>query len=176
MVEIPYYTSARIRALKAATDDWVAATHINWDVAACWHLPISDIAGDVEHVEMSVGRKLRRYFNQLDRRIFKSQQKRGSRVQRFITLEHAESTGWHVHGILATPPHVDQQQLIADVKQIWLYCVQDDKIGLPSAHLAWCEPTTSHYAQYTTKQSFAPLHRARGTIDYQNTYFSYLPN
>jgi hypothetical protein len=171
MDRTPYYTSTRINSLKAAADCWVSSNGINWDIAACWHLPLSDLIGDVENVEMRVGTKLRRYFNTLDRRIFKAQHKRGQRIKRFITLEHADSVGWHVHGILETPQQSDQQHLISVVKETWIDCVQKDKIGLPRAHLAWCEPIEDRYAQYTTKHSFAPLHRARGTIDYLNTYF-----
>jgi hypothetical protein len=176
MDEIPYHTTARLKSLKAAADEWVKATGIAWDIAACWHLPICDMAGDVEHVEMAVGRKLRRYFNQLDRRIFKADHKLGFRVKRFITLEHAKSVGWHVHGFLATPEHMSQKQLIEDVKQVWLDCVQYDKIGLPLSRLTWCEPITSHYPQYTTKHSFGPLQNAKGAMDIQNTYFGELPN
>jgi hypothetical protein len=176
MVDSTYHTQARARALKAAADDWVAATGIAWDTAACWHLPLSDIACDVEDAEMRIGTKLRRYFNQLDRCVFKAQHKRGHRVNRFITLEHAASVGWHVHGILATPQHIEQQQFIDDVQRVWLNCITHDKIALPTSCFAWCEPITGHYARYTTKQSFALAHYAKGTIDYQNTYLGDLPH
>jgi hypothetical protein len=171
MDTIPYYTSTRINSLKAAADSWVSSTCIKWDIAACWHLPLSDLLGDVENVEMRVGTKLRRYFNTLDRRIFKAKHKKGTRIKRFITLEHAASVGWHVHGILETPQHIDQHQFISAVKNTWVHCVKNDKIGLPRSHLAWCEPIETRYPQYTTKHSFAPLHRAKGTIDPMNTYF-----
>lgn len=166
-----YLNQPRINALKSATDDWVSTQDIVWDIAACWHLPLSDLKGDIENVEMSVGTKLRRYFNTLDRCVFKAQHKKGQRIKRFITLEHAECVGWHIHGILETPPHIEQRQFIGAVKDTWIDCVSNDKIGLPRTRLAWCEPIADRYPQYTTKQSFAPLHRARGTIDILNTYF-----
>lgn len=171
MADSIYLNTQRISALKSATDNWVSAQDIVWDIAACWHLPLSDLKSDIENVEMSVGTKLRRYFNTLDRRIFKAQHKKGQRIKRFITLEHADSVGWHVHGILETPQHIQQQHLVSVVKHTWIDCIQNDKIGLPQTRLAWCEPIEARYPQYTTKNSFAPLHRARGTIDLQNTYF-----
>jgi hypothetical protein len=171
MADSTYFNSSRISALKSAADEWVSAQDIAWDIAACWHLPLSDMKGELENVEMRVGTKLRRYFNTLDRHLFKARHKRGARIKRFITLEHADSVGWHVHGVLATPTHIQQAQFISVVKHTWIDCVENDKIGLPRTRLAWCEPIQDRYAQYTTKHSFAPLHRARGTIDYLNTYF-----
>ena len=171
MADSIYLNTQRISALKSATDNWVSEQDIVWDIAACWHLPLSDLKSDIENVEISVGKKLRRYFNTLDRRVLKARHKKGQRIKRFITLEHAESVGWHIHGILETPPRIDTQQFIGAVKDTWIDCVSNDKIGLPHAHLAWCQHIVDRYPQYTTKQSFAPLHRARGTIDILNTYF-----
>lgn len=171
MDRIPYYTSARISSLKAAADSWLDASNVNWDIAACWHLPLSDLNCDIEQAEITVGTKMRRYFNLLDRRIFKAQHKRGRRVQRFITLEHAKSVGWHVHGILATPPHVLRDHLIELAEVTWLDCLSNQRVGLPKTRLAWCEPIEDRYPQYSTKQSFGPLHNAKGSIDYLNTYF-----
>lgn len=176
MDKLPFYTAERLKSLKEAADNWVTSTGIEWDTAACWHLPISKMKGSIDQAELTVGRKLRRYFNQLDKRVFKAQLRNGYRVKRFITLEYAASVGWHVHGILSTPPHIDQQRFIEDVKQVWLNCVQDDSIGLPLSRLAWCEPVKDHYPQYTTKNSFGPLQNAKGAIDILNTYFGELPN
>jgi hypothetical protein len=167
----PYYTNTRINSLKSAADSWVLSNNANWDIAACWHLPLSDIQGDMEQVEINVGKKMRRYFNLLDRRIFKAKYKRGCRVPRFITLEHAASVGWHVHGILATPAHVTRDLLIDLSKQTWLDCLANTRVGLPKTRLAWCEPIEARYPQYSTKQSFGPLYNAKGTIDILNTYF-----
>jgi hypothetical protein len=93
------FNTQQVRLLKAAADKWVLDTGIAWDIAAMWNLPNGDIPGGVDHIEIEVGRRLRRYFNLLDRRVFKSKHKRGHRLQRFITIEHAHSVGWHVHGI-----------------------------------------------------------------------------
>lgn len=114
---------------------------------------------------------MRHYFNLLDKRTFKARQKRGYRIRRFITLEHAASVGWHVHGILATPSHVSRSDLIELTKTTWLYCIDGERVGLPKTRLAWCEPIEDRYAQYSTKQSFGPLQHAKGTIDILNTYF-----
>jgi len=171
MADSTYYTSTRLNALKSASDSWVNTSNVNRDIAACWHLPLSDINGDIEQVEITVGKKMRRYFNLLDRRTFKARHKRGYRIQRFITLEHAASVGWHVHGILATPSHVTRDCLIELTKNTWLDCIKGERVGLPKTHLAWCEPIRDRYAQYSTKQSFGPLHHAKGTIDALNTYF-----
>lgn len=176
MDKIPYHTSTRIRLLREASDKWASGTGVVWDIAACWHLPFGDMEGGIDDVDIRIGKKLRRYFNQLDRRIFKAQHKRGHRVKRFITLEHAESVGWHVHGFLATPSHIDQQDFMEDVRQVWQRCVRYDRIGLPRTRLAWCEPIVNRYPQYTTKHSFGPLQGAKGTIDTQNAYFGELPN
>ena len=166
-----YYTSTRIKSLKSAADSWVDTLDVKWDIAACWHLPLSDLIGDIDQVEIAVGKKMRRYFNLLDRRTFKARHKRGYRIQRFITLEHAASVGWHVHGILATPTHLSREDLIELTKTTWLDCVDGERVSLPKTRLAWCEPIEDRYAQYTTKQSFGPLQNAKGTIDVLNTYF-----
>lgn len=171
MDRIPYYTSARISSLKAAADRWVDASNVSWDIAACWHLPLSDVKGDIEQAEINVRTKMRRYFNLLDRRIFKAQHKRGHRVQRFIKLEYAKSVGWHVHGILATPPHVSREHLIEIAETTWLHCLSNQRVGLPKTRLAWCEPIEDRYPQYSRKQSFGTLHNAKGSIDILNTYF-----
>ena len=166
-----YYNSSRIHSLKSAADNWVSASNVNWDIAACWHLPFSDMKGDIEQIEIAVGTKMRRYFNLLDRRTFKARHKRGYRIQRFITLEHAASVGWHVHGILATPTHLSRNDLIELTKNTWLDCIDGERVGLPKTRLAWCEPIYDRYPQYSTKQSFGPLQHAKGTIDVFNTYF-----
>ncbi|MEJ1938745.1 hypothetical protein WDZ92_51775, partial [Nostoc sp. NIES-2111] len=117
MDQQPYFTYSRKQSLKSAADSWVNAQGIQWDIAACWHLPVCDIGSDIDDVEIRVGKKLRRYFNTLDRHIFKAKHKRGFRVRRFITLEHAAGVGWHVHGVLETPQHVEQATLIDQVRQ-----------------------------------------------------------
>ncbi len=172
MATIPYYTSQRLKLLKDAADQWVRNTGISWDIAAMWNLPNGDVPGGIDNVEIEVGKRLRRYFNLLDRRIYKARSKSGCRVQRFITIEHAHSVGWHVHGILATPPHMDRQVVINIAKKTWLDCLANSRVGLPKSKLAWCDTIQNRYPQYTTKQSFGSQHNARGTIDLMNTNFN----
>ena len=172
MASIPYYTSQRLKLLKEAADKWVQDTGIKWDVAAMWNIPNGHIQGSIDHVEIEIGKRLRRYFNLLDRGIYKARSKSGHRVQRFITIEHAHSVGWHVHGILATPLHVAHQDFIDITKTTWLQCLANNRVGMPQSNLAWCDTIKNRYPQYTTKQSFGSQHTARGTIDLMNTSFN----
>lgn len=179
MGQSQYLTEQRIDALKEAADKWVRNLNIQWDIAACWHLPEAaswnvptvELPDAVDEAEMKVGKKLRRYFNRLDKRIFKSKYNRGFRVKRFITLEYSPGVGWHVHGILATPAHISQQDLIDEIMLTWEWCVANKTMGMPLERLAWCEPITGNYQRYITKQSFVRNSKKAGTIDVMNTSF-----
>ena len=157
--------------------NWIADTGIKWDLAASWIIPDAMRNAQRGWDDIWLEKQMRLYFNKLDRRLLRSRHRRYSqRIPRFITLENSTGVGWHAHGLLATPEHINQDIMIGAVKELWLEHVADYQSRLSPIRLAWCQPVTSGYLWYSTKHSFGSFQANTGSIDSFNTYLPPAPH
>lgn len=159
------------RSLQKATANWIDQTQFGWDVAACWHVPMSLQRQTQGWDDEALKRYFRQYLNQLDRRVYKSQHKRqGQRVIRFITIEYSETAGWHVHGTLSTPQHMRSDDFIELMQQLWQAKNRQQHTSFSRERLFWAAPLQARYIHYSIKSSYRLQQAERGYIDLDNTY------
>ena len=162
--------------LRNALDNWEAANGIKWDTAVVLHTSDRMRAAENGWDDIWLQKTVRRYFNAVDRRIFKNEHKRrGVRCARFVTLERNASVGWHCHFITATPPNL----IAADFQQIlvreWHEIARRYDRGNCQKAVAWIEPITGDYKRYITKHAFhhgtnIDAHNDIGAFDSMNTH------
>ena len=98
-------------------------------------------------------RLLRRYFNEIDRRVFKAAHRnRKLRVQRFVVLGHQIGVGWHAHALVSTPSVIEQEALVRLLENRWhkltrRFAPQRNKSF--DNRLFKCKPTHSDPLKYT---------------------------
>jgi hypothetical protein len=162
--------------LRNATHDWITSEAGDLDIACCWHVPERVRAADKGWDELWLEKYMRRYLNKLDRRIYKAAHKnRGMRITRFITLEHGAGVGWHAHGLIGTPEHMDQPSMCAAIEQLWRQHtgVYEENRRFEQ-RCVWVEPKHADYLGYSLKQSInvteQPIGGLRGIVDLHNTY------
>lgn len=166
-----YHADITNRELQQAAISWIDQPQYSWDVAACWHVPLTLQRQAAKWDDEALKRYFRQYLNQLDRRVYRSQHKRrGQRVRRFITIEHSDTAGWHVHGTLATPQHMTREQFIELLQSLWMAENRDHHTGFSRERLFWAAPLQARYIGYSLKTSYRQHEAERGYIDLDNTY------
>lgn len=140
---------------REATKEWLAKNDV--DIAASFLLPkalmvrLSQTQARADEITLSG--LLRRYFNKLDRRVFKSAHRRhGMRVERIVTLERTDAVGWHAHVLLKTPVHMSRFTFRLLMQRLWLKEIKGfaDQSRI-QARLFWAEPISGNYLDYSTK-------------------------
>lgn len=159
------------RELQKAAVGWLNQAQYGWDIAACWHVPVSLQHQTQNWDDEALKWYFRQYLNQLDRRVYKSKHKRqGQRVKRFITIEHSETAGWHVHGTLSTPSHMTSEQFIELLRNLWQAKNKHHQTNFNRRRLFWAAPLQAKYIDYSIKGSFRHNKAERNYIDLDNTY------
>ena len=155
---------------------WLSAHSQTWNIAVTWHVPepmrafYNGYNQRWRYIEDWLSNELRRYLNKVDRHIYKAAHKnRSMRLPRIITLEHADTVGWHAHGLLTNPPHLDEpttQQILATH---WHRHTARFATARFEQRLFWAEPVNGNYLGYITKHT-KHLGGTLGFIDLSNTY------
>ena len=163
----------QIDAKKAQNDkellNWINSFGVQWDIACCWHQP-RGMEGSVKYLQKT----LRKYFTKLNRTIFKGTKGMERELPRFITFEKKGEVGWHAHGMIATPAHIDPNHLISLMEKEWL----DWTSGYPKSrfvnHLFWGQLIQSDYAAYSIKNISSNMYKRDGDetafVDVFNTF------
>lgn len=155
---------------RQALRSWGNAQDYNWDICATWHIPneikqIRMIWDDRRHeVEM------RKYFNTLDRHIFKAAHKnRGERVWRWVVTERAGGVGWHSHALLKTPLQMSQTEFIDTLCALWYKQCGIRNGSRFQSHLFKAEVVDGDFLGYTVKHTNVS-EEANGFLDLHNTF------
>jgi hypothetical protein len=121
--------------------------------------------------EIWLSKELRRYFNAVDRRIFKAAHKnKGMRLRRIITLEWDENVGWHAHGLVATAPNLDEQQTRQILRDEWIKYTKRFATGKFDKYLFYGEIDRGSSLSYITKYTHNSTDNTKGFIDLNNNY------
>lgn len=106
--------------LKEAYRQWGKTPEFHWDICATWHIPNAMRERDDGKDDRWHECEMRKYFNAVDRRIYKAAHKnRGQRVCRWMMMERAGGVGWHSHGLMQTPAHMSPQAFIDVLESLW---------------------------------------------------------
>lgn len=143
---------------------------LNWDICATWHVPLEMKRDSFGWDDRRHEVEMRKYFNALDRRIYKAAHKnRGARVLRWVVMERAGGVGWHSHALLKTPDHMSQQEFIDELCGLWNQHCGIKNGSRFQSHLFKAELVGGDFLGYTVKAILGD-EDANGVIDLHNTY------
>jgi hypothetical protein len=155
---------------------WLNANSHTWNIAVTWHVPnemrtyYNGYNQTWRHIEDWLSNEMRKYLNTVDRAIYKAAHKnRSIRLPRIITLEHTETVGWHAHGIISNPLHLDEQTTQNILAKHWHKHVARFATERFEKRLFLAEPINGNYLGYITKHT-KDLEGTKGFIDLANTY------
>ena len=170
---VPWSEHAEILKVKQAWNSWVDEWG-DWDTACCWHVPDA-----LRSVKNGWGKswletRMKNYFDAVDRRTFRGTPlKHRAKVKRYITLEHSDGVGWHAHGLVETPQHmqIDEfRQLLAETWKGYLMKWTNPKFA---DRLVYLKDLEGGYAAYSTKHAIqvheTSTHLVQGEIDLNNS-------
>lgn len=153
---------------------WVNAGP-KWSIALTLHTPLKLRYDHQGHDELWLEQQVSVLFNILSKVIFADiPKKKRPMLRRLITLEKDIYVGWHAHGVISTPAHIDDEILIDAIKAIWTCLMAPHARPEFKDRLAWCEPINGNYQQYCVKAALSAQSRNPagqfGTISLRNTH------
>jgi hypothetical protein len=151
--------------------DWVQNAGVKWDVCATLHVPEAMRTARKGWAADWLSSQLSRYFNQFDRRIFKSAHRNhGARVYRWVTLESSDGVGWHAHALLQTPTNMPQAKFISLADKLWhKHCARHSAAHFQS-RLSVIAPLTGNFSYYTVKSVHDGADHSKGILDLRNIH------
>ncbi len=151
--------------------DWVKQKNIVWDVCATLHVPEAMRVVERGWTADWLSSLLSRYFNQLDRRIFKAAHRnREVRLHRWVTLEHSDGVGWHAHVLLQTPTIIDQAALITLAGDIWHRRYAQYATAQFKSRLCVVEAVNGNFFYYANKSAHDTSDHSKGILDLRNIH------
>ena len=159
--------------LSIAYKDWLGEKSKTMTICACWQVPDAMRRHYNGHTAQWLAKELRRYFNKIDRRIFKAAHKnRGMRLQRIISLEYDEHVGWHAHGMLECAHGKDGQETIDLLEHGWLKHTERFASNKFEKHVFWADQNKGSHHHYIIKRMHREDDLGTGFLDTMNTSLS----
>jgi len=157
--------------LRAAYLNWVNEYGDRLDVCATLHTPNAMKVVENGWTSEWLQKQLRRYFNNLDRCVFKAAHRnRSRRLTRWVTLENSTTVGWHAHMALSTPKNYAQAEFIKLAETLWLKQIERYTNPRFRARLSLIEPREGEFFRYTVKSIRGTREDSRGILDLENIY------
>lgn len=153
---------------------WVNAGP-KWDIALTLHTPLKLRYDHQGYDELWLEQQVSVLFNVLSKVIFADiPKKQRPMLRRLIALEKDIYVGWHAHGVISTPEHLDDEILIQAIKEVWGGMMNRHAKEEFKDRLVWCEPVNGNYQQYCVKAALSAQGRNPvgqfGTISLRNTH------
>ena len=149
--------------------NWINSFGVHWDIACCWHQP-KGMEGSAKYLQKT----LTKYFRGLNRIVFKGVKGVVCELPRFITFEKKGEVGWHAHGMIATPTHIDPSALINLMETEWRDRNSDHSRSRFVNQLFWGQLIQNNYAAYSIKNISPNMYKRDGDetafVDVFNTY------
>jgi hypothetical protein len=159
-------------------DNWLKTRNLTFDVAICLHTPNQLRVEERGFDEQWLSKKLTRYFNELDRKLFKSaHRKRNVRMKRLVVLGHTDNVGWHAHVCAITPSDISPEKLLLTMNLLWLKHMKVSKFGNNTFtnKLFWGERTNAGYTHYSISNArelpSGATAEPNGSVDILNCHF-----
>ena len=150
---------------------WLGEHSTLWNVVVTWHVPETMRRHYRGYDEDWLARELTRYFNKVDRRIYKAGLKnRGMRLPRIITLEYNESVGWHAHGLLDCAPGKNEDETLELLTKLWRKHTDRFATDRFEKHLVIGQYDNGKALPYIIKRIDRQNEQAHGILDLNNTY------
>jgi hypothetical protein len=157
--------------LRAAYIKWVKQYRDTLDVCATLHTPIAMKAAENGWDSDFLQKQLWRYFNNLDRRVFKAAHRnRAVRLYRWVTLEKSETVGWHAHISISTPDNFTQAEFIDLAKTLWLKQIARYTNPKFKSRLSVIEPIEGEFFRYSVKSIRGTKEDSNGVLDLENIH------
>ena len=151
---------------------WLGGHSKHWNINVCWHVPEAMRRYYGGYNADWLAKELTRYFNKVDRRIYKAAYtNRGLRLQRIITLEYDDAVGWHAHGILECALGMDEEQTLTLLQKMWRQHTARFSKAKFEKHEFWGETDNGFYLPYILKRVHRQNKTTLGILDTKNTYF-----
>lgn len=146
-----------------------------WSIALTLHTPSKLRQVQQGYDEIWLERQVAVLFNILSKVIFPGVPKKDRpMLRRLITLENDANVGWHVHGVISTPKHLDDEVLIEAIQRIWIGLMGPFARKDFRDRLVWCEIIYGNYQQYCMKSAVSSQVERRsgpfGTVSFRNTH------
>lgn len=168
------YSDTELKArqrLVSALPKWFYECGIKPTIAVCLHTPQRMRVAQNGYDDIWLERINSVYFNQLDRRIFKSAHRhKNLRLKRFVFMEHTDSVGWHTHFVTETPPAMSIEDTICLMEKLWLKQCRTFAAHNFIDRLFWAEKIETDYLAYSAKHIFNENGSCIGKFDTRNTY------
>ena len=143
-------------------------------LSVAWHVPNKMKANYSGFDSYWLSKELGKYFNKIDRKIFKAAHKnRGIRLRRIITLEKDDAVGWHAHGLIDTAPQQDDQYTRQILRDLWIDHTSRFNTGKFDKYLFYGEIDRGKTLGYITKNVHNNTDSSKGFIDLNNTFIPY---
>lgn len=162
------------KPVQTQLSEWINSG-TKWNIAITLHTPLRLRYLQEGNDELWLERQISVFFNILSKRIFADiPVRQRPMLRRLITLEKDTYVGWHAHGVLSTPDHLDDETLLSAIAEVW-----GDMMNRYAKHefkdrLVWCEQITGNYQQYCVKAALSSQAQGYsgqfGTISLKNTY------
>jgi hypothetical protein len=156
--------------IQQSIKQWGNAPQFQWDICATWHIPnaLREKHGGWDDRWHEC--KMRKYFNAVDRRIYKAAHKnRGQRVSRWMVMERAGGVGWHSHGLLQTPAHMTHEAFIDELCGLWHRHCGIKNASRFQSYLFEAELVKADFLGYTIKGLSKLNENANGVLDTHNS-------
>ena len=154
--------------------NWINAGP-KWNIAVTLHTPLRLRYLQEGYDELWLERQISVFFNMLSKKIFAGiPKKQRPMLRRLITLEKDTYVGWHAHGVITTPDHLDDETLIEAINEVWGAMMNPYASREFKDRLVWCEPIRGNYQQYCVKAALTSQAHGYsgqfGTISLHNTH------
>jgi hypothetical protein len=154
--------------------NWINAGP-KWNIAVTLHTPLRLRYLQNGYDELWLERQISVFFNMLSKKIFAGiPKKQRPMLRRLITLEKDTYVGWHAHGVITTPDHLDDDTLIDAINEVWGSMMNPYASREFKDRLVWCEAIRGNYQQYCVKAALTSQAHGYsgqfGTISLHNTH------
>ena len=157
--------------LKNKTLLWLMENSCSWNVCVALHVPNAMKRHFYGYTSDWLSKELKRYFNAVDRRIFKAAHKnRDKRLKRIVVLEHDELVGWHAHIMCDCADGMNEDETIDILKKFWEKQTDRFATGKFEKRLGYFEYDQGFYMRYILKKALSDEEGYTGLIDLKNTH------
>lgn len=161
------------KAVKEAWNSWVDEWG-HWDTACCWHVPDALRSTKDGWGKSWLETRMKNYFDAVDRRTFRGTPlKHRAKVKRYITLEHSDGVGWHAHGLVETPEHMQVDEFRELLAETWTGYLAKWTNPKFANRLVYLQDVRGGYTAYSAKKAIhvheTSEHLVQGEIDLNNS-------
>jgi hypothetical protein len=165
--------SQAIKPISTQVREWLNCGP-RWSIGFSLHMPEKLRIQQMGNDHLWAERQVAALFSILAKVIYSGTPARQRpKLRRVVTLEYSVDVGWHAHGLISTPSHLDDTVLIEAIKDIWHERMDSHCRPYFKDRLVWCELVKGDYLGYSIKNTiendFHNKDNKAGMISLRNT-------